>query len=113
MPVKRGEVYWLDWSPGRGSEQAGRRPALVIQNDIGNKYSVTTIVASFTTAQVKLYPVIVPVTATESGLPKDSYIDLGAIMTIWTDRLERKCGELSAEKMAEVNVAIKKSLALD
>lgn len=110
--IKRGEIYWVDWSPGRGREQSGLRPALVIQNDIGNQYSPNTIIAAFTTAPVKPYPVIVMITASESGLPKDSSIDLGTIMTIDQTRLGDKCGEISPAKMAEVDNAIKKSLGL-
>ena len=110
--IKRGEIYWVDWSPGRGSEQSGLRPALVIQNDIGNKYSPNTIVASITTALVKTYPFIVRITASESGLPHDSMVDLASILTIDKARLRGKCGELSKAKMAEVDEAIKASLGL-
>ncbi|MCK4362577.1 MAG: type II toxin-antitoxin system PemK/MazF family toxin [Dehalococcoidia bacterium] len=112
MVIKRGEIYWVDWSPGRGREQSGLRPALVIQNDIGNQYSPNTIIAAITTVPVKPYPVIVMITASESGLPKDSSIDLGTIMTIDQTRLGDKCGEISPAKMAEVDNAIKKSLGL-
>ena len=111
--IKRGQIYWVDWSPGRGSEQSGLRPALVIQNDIGNQSSPTTIVAAITTAFVKPYPFVVVITASESGLPKDSSVDLASIMTIDKTTLRDKCGELSQAKMAEVDVAIKKSLGLD
>ena len=110
--VKRGEIYWVDWNPARGSEQAGVRPALVIQNDIGNKFSPTTIVCSFSTAIEKVYPFLVPVTANQSGLPKDSTINLSAIITIDKSRLRDKCGILDKDKMAEVDEAIKHSLAL-
>jgi len=111
--LKRGEIYWVDWSPGRGSEQSGIRPALIIQNNIGNKYSPTTIVAACSTAAVKPYPFIVPATRQESGLPKDCAINLSAILTIDKSCLGDKCGALSKEKMAEIDEAIKKSLALD
>jgi len=110
--IKRGEIYWVDWSPDRGRERSGLRPALVIQNDIGNQYSPNTIIAAITTAPVKPYPVIVMITASESGLPKDSSIDLGTIMTIDQTRVGDKCGEISPTKMAEVDNAIKKSLGL-
>ena len=111
--IKRGEIYWVDWSPGRGSEQSGLRPALVIQNDIGNKYSANTIVASITTAAVKAYPFVVRITAVESGLAHDSVVDLASILTVDKARLCNKCGELSKAKMAEVNEAIKTSLGLE
>ena len=110
--IKRGEIYWVDWSPGRGSEKSGLRPALVIQNDVGNKFSPTTIVAAVTSAPSKLYPFMVRITASESGLPRDSMIDLGSILTIDQTRLGDKCGELSQTRMAEVDEAIKTSLAL-
>ena len=109
---KRGEIYWVDWNPARGSEQSGLRPALVIQNDVGNKYSPNTIVASLTSATVKPYPFTVKVTTKESGLPKDSIIDLAMIMTVDKTRLTSRCGELSEAKMSEVNEAIKTSLGL-
>lgn len=111
--IKRGEIYWVDWSPGRGSEQLGVRPALVIQNDIGNKFSPTTIVASCTTAPEKPYPFMVSITAKESGLPKDSKVNLAVIMTIDKSHLGEKCGMLGKEKIAEIDKAIKHSLALD
>ncbi len=110
--VKRGEIYWVDWNPGRGSEQSGLRPALVIQNDIGNKFSPTTIVAALTTAIEKPYPFLVRVTAKEGGLPKDSSVNLAVIITVDKTRLRDKCGELSEDKMAEVDKAIKASLGL-
>jgi len=110
--IKRGEIYRVDWSPGRGSEQSGLRPALVIQNDVGNKFSPNTIVAAITTASGKPYPFMVRITASESGLPLDSMIDLAIILTIDQTRLRDKCGELSQTKMAEVDEAIKTSLAL-
>ena len=109
--TKRGEIYWMDWTPGRGSEQSGLRPALVIQNDVGNRLSPTTIVASITTASSKAYPFMVGITASESGLPRDSMIDLGIILTIDQTRLRDKCGALSPAKIAEVDEAIKTSLA--
>ena len=110
--TKRGKIYWVDWSPRRGSEQSGRRPALVIQNDVGNKFSPTTIVAAITTAIEKPYPFMVKITASESGLPRDSMINLAAILTIDKTRLHDECGELSQAKMTEVDKGIKASLAL-
>lgn len=110
--VQRGEIYWVDWNPGRGSEQRGIRPALVIQNDVGNRFSPTTIVAAFTTAVGRPYPFLVRVTAKESGLPKDSTVDLAVILTVDKARLTSKCGQLNEAKMSEVDEAIKASLGL-
>src|SRR4030042_1938470 len=105
--IRRGEIYWVDWSSARGSEQKGLRPALIIQNDVGNEFSPTTIVASCSTAFAKSYPFIVPVAAVKSGLPKDCSINLAQIATIDKSRLGDKCGELSAQKMQEVDDALK------
>jgi mRNA interferase MazF len=110
--IKRGEIYWVDWNPSRGSEQSGLRPALIIQNNVGNKYSPTTIVAALTTAMEKPYPFTVKVKAKESGLPKDSVVNLSQIMTVDKTRLNDKCGELNETKMLEVNEAIKASLGI-
>lgn len=110
---KRGEIYLVNWNPGRGSEQVGKRPALVIQNDIGNKYSPTTIVAACSTASVKAYPFIVHVKVKEGGLDKDSSINLAQVMTVDKARLEIKLGELSKKKMIEIDGALKNSLGID
>ncbi|MEK7681646.1 MAG: type II toxin-antitoxin system PemK/MazF family toxin [Chloroflexota bacterium] len=110
--VKRGEIYWVDWHPGRGAEQTGVRPALIIQNDVGNEHSESTIIASLTTAPIKPYPFVVSVTAKESGIPKDSFINLSTIMTIDKERLRERCGALPPVHMARVDLALKKSLGL-
>jgi len=110
--IRRGEIYWVDWNQGRGSEQAGIRPALIIQNDIGNKFGATTIIAALSTATDKPFPFIVKVTSEESGLQKDSIVNLAVIMTVDKTHLNEKCGELSQPKMAEVDDAIKVSLGL-
>ena len=112
MEIKRGEIYWVDWSPGRGSEQLGLRPALVIQNDTGNKFGPTTIVAALTTATEKPYPFLVKCAAAESGLSKDGTVNLAAIITLDKAQLVKKAGELSADKMAEVDAAIRASLGV-
>ncbi len=110
--VRRGEIYWVDWNPARGSEQAGIRPSLVIQNDTGNESSRTTIVAGITTASERPYPFMVKVSAQESGLPRDSSINLSALMTVDKTRLGRSIGVLTPRKMLEVDDALKVSLGL-
>jgi len=110
--IKRGEIYWVDWSPGRGSEQTGKRPALIIQNNIGNMFSPTTIVATITTALIKDYPFVVPIMKKTSGLPQDAKVNLSAILTIDKSCLGEKCGELPATEMVKVDKAIKASLDL-
>ena len=113
LEIKRGEFYWVNWDDGRGSEQKGKRPALIIQNDIGNKFGATTIVASCSTRFKDIYPFQVQVTTGESGLPEDCIVDLGQIMTVDKSRLYKKCGKLSKEKMTELHKAIVNSLGLE
>ena len=110
--VKRGEIYWIDWNPGRGSEQEGIRPALVIQNDIGNRLSPNTIIASLTTTPNKGYPFMVSLKASECGIKVDSTVDLASIMTVSKSWLGGKCGEVSPDRMRDVDDAIKASLGL-
>ena len=108
---RRGEIWLVNWNPTRGSEQAGKRPALIIQNDIGNKNASTTIVAAISTS-VKLYPMNVKIESHESGLHHVSIVKTSQLLTISKIRLEKKLGQLSEEKMEEVNQAIKLSLYL-
>lgn len=112
MAVRRGEIYWVDFGTPRGSEQAGRHPALVIQNDIGNETSPTTIVAGITSQKKPPYPFHVPITATESGLPKDGTILLEQLLSIAQDKLLQRCGQLSPDKMTEVDRALMYSLGM-
>ena len=108
---KRGEVWLVNWNPARGSEQAGRRPALVIQNDIGNEKSPTTIVAAISSS-VKVYPMNVQINPPEGGLDRTSIIKTSQILTISKERLEKRLGQLSGDSLNEVDRAIKLSLAL-
>jgi mRNA interferase MazF len=107
--VKRGEIYLIDWNPSRGSEQAGYRPAVVIQNDHGNKYGSTTSVATISTT-IKVFPFLVPIKAKEGGLDSDSIINLSQIMTIDKSRLNKKLGQISEETLQLVDKAIIHSL---
>lgn len=111
--TRRGEIYWVNWSPGRGSEQAGLRPALIIQNDIGNQYSSTTIVAAISTkVPSKIYPFQVLISSAESGLPEDSIVKCEQILTVDSARLVNRAGQLPDAKMAEADTAIRRSLGL-
>lgn len=107
----RGEVWLVNWNPGRGSEQAGRRPALVIQNDVGNEKASTTIVAAISTS-VKMFPMNVQIDPPEGGLHASSIVKTSQILTVDKERLEERIGRLGTEKMKEVNGAIKLSLDL-
>ena len=110
MPVRRGERYWVDFGNPRGSEQGGRRPALIIQNDTGNRSSSTTIIAAITSKQKASYPFHVEISAQESGLPKDSTVLLEQLLTINQSRLVTRIGKLSDSKMLEVDRALNVSL---
>ena len=113
MIVKRGDVFYADLSPVIGSEQGGVRPVLVIQNDIGNKYSPTIIIAAITSQinKAKL-PTHVEISAPEYGLPKDSVVLLEQVRTIDKKRLREKIGRFNDEMMAEVNECLKISVGL-
>jgi mRNA interferase MazF len=106
---RRGEVWMVDFSPGRGSEQAGLRPALIVQNDSGNRYAATTIVAALTST-IKIYPVTVLVNKGEAGLARKSMVNLAQILTIDRARLRRRVGTLPRDRLAEVDEAIRVSL---
>ena len=108
---KRGEVWMVNFNAGRGSEQKGIRPALIIQNDIGNQYAATTIVAAITST-IKRYPVTVVIPRGKGGLKEESMINLAQILTIDKKRLMRKMGQIEEEKIVEVGEAIKISLGV-
>jgi mRNA interferase MazF len=103
MAARRVEIYWVDFGTPRGSEQAGKRPAIVIQNDIGNESSPTTIVAGITYKIKQPYPFHIEVSSAESGLPQDNTILLEQIINIAQDRLLQPCGRLNSDKMREVD----------
>ncbi len=108
---RRGEIWIVNWNPARGSEQAGRRPALIVQNDVGNEKAPTTIIAAISST-VRSYPMNVEVRPPEGGLERASSIKTSQILTISKERLEKRLGRIGAKKMEEVNHAIKLSLDL-
>ncbi len=117
--MKRGEIYRFDFGIPQGSVQGGVRPSLVVQgdavilqNDAGNRTSSTTMVAAITTRQRRSYPFHVEISASESGLPRDSTILLEQIQTVPQSRLIEKLGELDERKMEEVNRALVRSLGI-
>lgn len=110
MLIKRGEIYFADLSPVVGSEQGGVRPVLVVQNDIGNKYSPTVIAAAITSKLDKAkLPTHIEVGA-EYGLPKNSVILMEQIRTLDKKRLKDKIGQLDNFKMHQVDNALMISL---
>jgi mRNA interferase MazF len=111
--IKRGDNYYADLSPVIGSEQGGVRPVLIVQNDVGNKYSPTVIAAAITSQinKAKL-PTHIEIGALEYGLAKDSVILLEQIRTIDKKRLREKIGHLDDELMIKVNNALEVSFGL-
>ncbi|MDD6603962.1 MAG: type II toxin-antitoxin system PemK/MazF family toxin [Eubacteriales bacterium] len=113
MVVKRGDIYYADLSPVVGSEQGGVRPVLIVQNDIGNKFSPTVIAAAITSQTDKTnLPTHIPVDARECGLAKDSVVLLEQVRTIDKRRLREKMGTLDTPDMTKVNHAIEVSFGL-
>lgn len=109
--VKRGDIYFADLSPVVGSEQGGVRPVLVIQNDVGNKYSPTVIVSAITSqlSKAKL-PTHIELSSKDSHLPKNSVVLLEQIRTLDKRRLKEKITVIDENKMKEVNRALLISL---
>ncbi len=113
MSVKRGEIYYADLSPVVGSEQGGVRPVLIIQNDVGNKYSPTVIAAAITSQKDKTrLPTHIEVSAASCGLQKDSIVLLEQVRTLDKRRLKEKMGELPKNAMASVDSALSISFGL-
>ena len=112
--IRRGEIYFADLSPVVGSEQGGIRPVLIIQNDVGNKYSSTVIISAITSQLSKAkIPTHVELSAREYNLPKDSVVLLEQIRTIDKRRLKEKVSELDNKKMREINLALLVSLGFN
>lgn len=113
MSVKRGDIYYADLSPVVGSEQGGLRPVLIIQNDVGNRYSPTVIAAAITSRMGKTrLPTHIDIYADRVGLAKDSVVLLEQIRTLDKKRLKEKMGHLDESVMSEVNAAIAVSFGL-
>lgn len=111
MTVKRGEIYYADLSPVVGCEQGGVRPVLIIQNDVGNKYSPTVIVCAVTSQLTKAkLPTHIEVSRGQNGLAKDSVILMEQIRTLDKKRLKERVGALDATQMRKVERAVLISL---
>ncbi|WP_019132013.1 type II toxin-antitoxin system PemK/MazF family toxin [Peptoniphilus obesi] len=111
MLIKRGDIFYADLSPVIGSEQGGVRPVVIIQNDVGNKYSPTIIIAAITSQQNKTrLPTHVNVESKDVPLPKNSVILLEQIRTIDKKRLREKIGHFDNGVISEINRALKISL---
>ena len=125
MAISRGDVYWVEFDPGAGSELAGVHPAVVVQNDVGNRYGRTTVVAAITrTVPPKPFPFVVVVEPEESGLPVRSAVNCAQVATIQLvgpesrlraapDESEvRAVGRLSDEVMRKVSDALAFNLGM-
>ena len=109
--IKRGDIYYADLSPVVGSEQGGVRPVLVVQNDIGNKYSPTVIVCAITSKLTKAkLPTHIELESSEYNLPKDSVCLLEQIRTLDKRRLKEKLSYVGGKKMEDVERALLISL---
>ena len=113
MTIKRGDIYYADLSPVVGSEQGGVRPVLIVQNDVGNRYSPTVIAAAITSRQSKAkLPTHIPIEAQGCGLSKDSVVLLEQIRTIDKQRLKERMGSIDESSMSMVDNAISISFGL-
>jgi mRNA interferase MazF len=106
--IRRGEIYWVEFDPVKGSEQGGLRPALVVQNDIGNRFSPTTVVVAITrTIPLQPYPFLVVIEPEESGLPVRSAVNCAQITTIHqsgaSSRLRPPRGKQSIEPIGQLD----------
>lgn len=111
--IKRGDIYYADLSPVVGSEQGGLRPVLIIQNDVGNRYSPTVIAAAITSRMGKTrLPTHIDIYAARAGLAKDSVILLEQIRTLDKRRLRERMGHLDDSVMEQVNTAIAVSFGI-
>ncbi len=111
--IKRGDIFYADLSPVVGSEQGGLRPVLIIQNDVGNKYSPTVIAAAITSRMGKArLPTHIDIHADRVGLSKDSVVLLEQIRTLDKRRLKEKMGHLDSSVMMRINTAIAVSFGL-
>ncbi len=113
LNIKRGDIFYADLSPVVGSEQGGVRPVLIVQNDVGNKYSPTVIAAAITSQQFKTrMPTHISVNASVCGLSKDSVVLLEQIRTLDKKRLREKMGNLPETDMSRIDDALSVSIGL-
>ena len=113
MNIKRGEIYYADLSPVIGSEQGGVRPVLIVQNDVGNRYSPTVIAAAITSQHDKSnLPTHIELNADCCGLAKDSIVLLEQVRTIDKQRLKEKMGNLPETDMNRIDDALSVSIGL-
>lgn len=111
--IMRGDIYYADLSPVIGSEQGGIRPVLIVQNNIGNKYSPTVIIAVLTSKTKRKLPTHISINSGEGNITKDSIVLLEQIRTIDKFRLQKYVGSVTQETMNQVDRAMLVSLGLN
>jgi len=110
---RRGDVFWVEFEPARGVEQAGPHPAVIIQNDVGNEYAPSTVVAAITSAALrKDYPFAVTLVAGDGGLSRSGYVNCSQLMTVDKSRLGPRIGSLSNATMERLAAALRYELSL-
>ena len=111
--VSRGDIWLVDLNPVRGSEQRGIRPCLVISNDVTNRYAPTVCVAPFTSNLTgRRFPINVVLTRGDTGLKVDSLLLCGQLRTVAKERLLRKLSSVRAERVPDIEKALKLYLGL-
>ena len=114
MIIRRGDIYYADLSPVVGSEQGGIRPVLIVQNDVGNKFSPTVIAAAITSQKDKTkLPTHIQLDAQDTGLSKNSIVLLEQVRTLDKKRLKERMGRLDETSMELVNHALSVSFGLN
>lgn len=114
MNIRRGDIYYADLSPVVGSEQGGIRPVLIVQNDVGNRFSPTVIAAAITSQKSKAnLPTHILLDSSSTGLSRDSIVLLEQVRTIDKHRLKERMGRLDSGSMNKVDAALSVSFGLD
>jgi len=110
---QRGEIYWVDFDPARGVEQAGKRPALVVQNNRGNQHSEYTVVTAISSAPLpRVYPFTVPLQQGDGGLARAGHANCAQLLTLDQSRLGALIGTLSPAIMVQIDAALRYELDL-
>ncbi len=109
MVIRKGSVYWVDFSPAKGSEPMGKRPGLVLQNDLLNDSKLNTVIVAAITSTMKFgeLPGNVSLHKGEANLPKPSVINMTQIKTVDKRSLREKIGTLSKDRMTQVHKGMK------
>jgi mRNA interferase MazF len=113
MQIKRGEIYWSDLNPSRGSEISKVRPVLIVSNNISNKYSSTITILPITSKTERIYPYEIQLEEKEGSLSSESKVKANQIRTIDKIRIKKKIGVLTKTRMKEIDEAILIHLDID